>query len=245
MRIAHLSDLHLRHHLPGTAALATRACRAMPAVFERALAQVAAWAPDLLVLTGDLIDYPLDALDDPAMRAAGAADLRLLADLLATLPCAQMVVPGNHDPADLAREAFGHLGTELACGDYRVLGFWDREGPGHVPERPDDERRRFAAALADDDPRPQLHVQHYLFWPAVDAGYPYNYADAAELADAAATSGRVRLVLSGHYHDGFSPARHEGVWYATAPSLAETPHRLRLYELSRDDLTCWEHTVEE
>jgi hypothetical protein len=114
-----------------------------------------------------------------------------------------------------------------------------------VPARQGDERARFEAALADADPRPQIHVQHYLLWPPIVADYPYNYVDAPNMAAAVAASGRVRLVLSGHYHAGLPPVRHGEVWYATAPALAEAPHRYWLYELTPDGLAWAEHTVEE
>jgi len=86
MRIAHLSDLHLRHHLPGTASLPDRLSRAMPQRFAQALQQIRALAPDLLVITGDLLDYPFDALDDPIAQELARRDLYLIADLIADVP---------------------------------------------------------------------------------------------------------------------------------------------------------------
>src|SRR5215203_2920502 len=97
MRIAHISDLHLRHHLPGTAYHADRLSRVMPEMFALALDQIRALNPDLLVVSGDLIDYPMDQLDDPLAQQQGSRDYELIADLLADLPFPIVLVRGNHD----------------------------------------------------------------------------------------------------------------------------------------------------
>lgn len=64
MRIAHISDLHMRYHLPGTSALTLRQSRRVPELLTVALHSIRAQSPDLLVLSGDLLDYPLDRLED-------------------------------------------------------------------------------------------------------------------------------------------------------------------------------------
>jgi 3',5'-cyclic AMP phosphodiesterase CpdA len=69
--VAHLSDLHLGADVP--------------AAVNSIAAEVAAFDPDLTVVTGDL-----------TMRAR-PREFRAAAALLATLPAPRLVVPGNHD----------------------------------------------------------------------------------------------------------------------------------------------------
>jgi 3',5'-cyclic AMP phosphodiesterase CpdA len=69
--IAHVSDVHLGAHLP--------------AAVEALVEDVAAAAPDLTVVTGDL-----------TMRAR-PGQFRQAVDLLNRLPAPRLVVPGNHD----------------------------------------------------------------------------------------------------------------------------------------------------
>jgi DNA repair protein SbcD/Mre11 len=75
LRIAHCSDIHLG---------ANDACRPR---FARALAQMAAHRPDLMLLAGDLFDA--NSVDDAEVRFA----MRSLGEL--AFPVA--MIPGNHD----------------------------------------------------------------------------------------------------------------------------------------------------
>lgn len=237
MRIAHISDLHLRHHLPGTAAIATRLSRAMPDYFAQALTQIQALAPDVLVLSGDLLDYPLDGLDDVVLQAAGLEDLRLIAGLLAPLPMPTLIVPGNHDHPGLLEHVFPAGDGELMVQGYRLIAFRDHEGPHFVPQRVGAERRRFRDALADGDSFPQVHVQHYLVWPERNEGYPHTYGEGAAMREAIIASGNVRLVLSGHYHTGVPLFADKGVYFATVPSFTEAPHTFAVYDLEGETVT--------
>jgi len=230
VRIAHLTDLHLRRHLPGTSAIARRECRRVPSLLDLAVRRLCAAPPDLLVCTGDLLDYPLDRFADPDMLALAAQDLALIAGLLGTLPCPMLVLPGNHDPLEATLTTFP-VPPETAVGDCRVLAFVDREGPGRVPQREGAERERYCAALSSADPRPQVHLQHYVIAPRpAETDYPYCYADADALRDGIASDGRVRAVLSGHYHPGQAPTRFGGTWFATAPAFCEAPYPVWLYD---------------
>ncbi|MCC9078950.1 metallophosphoesterase [Litorilinea aerophila] len=231
MKIAHISDLHLRHHLPGTADIPERRSRLMADYLQRAVQHLHAHNPDLLVLSGDLVDYPTDRLDDPATRAQGEADLRLIADILAPLPCPLVVVDGNHDHPELTRKVFGHLPLDQICRGYRVLAFWDAEGEGHVPHRTGAEWQRFQDALEDPDSPPQIHVQHYVIWPHLNGEYPYTYGEGDAMQAAIVASGRVRLVLSGHYHRGARPQMVDNTLFATVPAFSEFPHPFWIYEL--------------
>ncbi len=172
MRIAHISDLHMRHHLPGTSEIALRRSREMPERFAEAIERISAEQPDLLVVSGDLLDYPLDDMDDPLTMAQGEADLRLLAEILARISCSMALVPGNHDHPVLMQRVFGHLPADQVVAGHRVFTFDDNEGADHVPERVGRSHRRFVDALHSDDGLPQIHVQHYVVWPPLNEDVP-------------------------------------------------------------------------
>ena len=72
MRIAQISDLHLRHHLPGTASLAVRLSRLMPERFAQALERIRALSPDILVISGDLLARAWSSSPKPGVRRSGA-----------------------------------------------------------------------------------------------------------------------------------------------------------------------------
>ena len=57
-RVMHLTDMHLRWHQPGSAKQPDRLSREMPAVLERLAARLRDFTPDVMVITGDLLDVP-------------------------------------------------------------------------------------------------------------------------------------------------------------------------------------------
>ena len=252
LRIGHISDLHLRQHLAGTSAVAARCSRDMPALFTEALAAMRAAAVSVVVVTGDLIDHPHEPQDTPGILRDGAQDLRLVGQALAGLTCPWVVLPGNHDHAELFQREFGAQSRELNVQGVRLLAFhdWDRplltpaaeeeRIPQNVPRRVGAERRRFAAILADPDPRPQVHLQHYVITPRCDEGWPHTYLDGELLRDALMADGRVRLSLSGHFHpgvDSFSQGEvgtGTGTWFCVAPAFCQRPHSFLLHDLAPD-----------
>jgi hypothetical protein len=238
MRIAQITDLHLRHHLPGTAHIPRRKSRLMPDLLRRAVERLRAERPDVVILSGDLLDYPLDRMEDPETLPLGRADLVLVRDILEGLDCPRLVLPGNHDPEPLVAEVFASP-LEIDVAGHRVLTFVDREGPGNVPGRTGESLSRFHRVLDDGESPPQVHVQHYLIWPVPgEQDWPYVYGEAEALREAIVGSGRVCLVLSGHYHPGITPRRLGDTWFATPPSFAEAPHALWVYDLD-DRGFCW------
>ena len=234
MRIGHISDFHLRHNLPGTSAVPTRQSRQMPELIARAVECLRGEDLDWVAVTGDLVDHPFEDMHSPDNLARGAADLELVRDLLQPLECPVVVLYGNHVPPLLFRRVFPVLHEALELGDHRVFCFYDEEGIGHVPERVGAELERFAEALADGDMRPQIHLQHYLVYPEKNEGYPHTYGSAERLQTALEECGRVRLLLSGHYHGGVLPQVLGGVHYAVAPAFCEAPHEFRIYELAAE-----------
>ena len=245
LRIAHIADLHLRHHLPGTAIIPQRQSRLMPALFSRAVEEMKAEKLDAVVLAGDILDYPVYAFDDGQMQAYAEEDLRLVADTLRTLGCPLFVVPGNHDHPQLVRRVFGKAPDDVTVNDYRFICFHDDEAPDHFPERKGAERDRFHTALADSDHRPQIHVQHYLTWPERNEGYPHTYRDAPIMLQQMFASGKVCLVLSGHYHAGVPLHTVSGVAFATAPAFCEPPHAYYVHEIREGGVHSEERRMDE
>lgn len=239
MKIAHISDLHMRYHLPGTALVPDRLSRLMPDRFRRAIEQICAEAPDLLVVSGDLLDYPVEDLEsaNPMTPALGSGDLRIIAQILEGAPCPIALVHGNHDNRELVQHQFGHLPFDQAVKNHRVLCFWDEEDDDNVPQRTGAERERFECALADAS-MPQIHVQHYVVWPERNEGYPHTYGDGARLREQIVQSGAVKLVLSGHYHIGVPLFEEGGVYFCTVRGFTEAPHYYNIYIIDGDHITC-------
>ena len=78
LRILHLTDLHLRQSLPGTAQQPKRLSRDMPDILCCLGDRLDEWSPNLIALTGDLLDVPDEVVDgrlakeDPEANAAAA-----------------------------------------------------------------------------------------------------------------------------------------------------------------------------
>ncbi len=231
LRIAHISDLHLRAALPGTSSVSRRLSRQVPGLLAEALRAIREAAPDLVAVTGDLVDHPLYDLRDSRLAAAGERDLRLVRQAFDSLACPVAFLPGNHDAPELFRRVFADQQVDFDVKGWRILVFNDEEVDCHAPQRMGGERERFLAVLRDGDPRPQVHLQHYLIAPERNEGYPHNYREAESLEQALLADGRVRLALSGHYHAGEPLFRRGSVHFAVAPAFAEPPHPYRLFEL--------------
>ena len=243
LRIAHLSDFHFRRALPGTSSIGAR--RSRDGLVEAALARLEEEPPDLLVITGDLLDVPMFLLEavprgfpmpggSAAWREAALADYRYLRERLEATGIPYRVVPGNHDEPEAFAEVFGDQGWDFSFRGHRVLSLVDHEQEGGAPRRLTPSRDRFEDALADADPTPQIHLQHYLLHPVGEGGYPYHYPEHEALRREIAASGRVRLSLSGHYHAGTPLREEDGTFYSVAPALCHAPHRWRTYEIAAD-----------
>ena len=63
LRILHLTDLHLRQSLPGTADRPERLSPKMKDVLLRLSDQLGEWTPNIIALTGDLLDVPDGVVD--------------------------------------------------------------------------------------------------------------------------------------------------------------------------------------
>lgn len=224
----------------------------MPGILRRTLERIVEQRPDLVVVTGDLLDVPDDWLTDPEAVPAeafdqAAEDYRLILDRLEQTGLTWCAIAGNHDWEHPFRRVFGSRPEELRLGGYRFVLFDDHEGEGHLPQRRGLSRERMEACLADADDSPQVHVQHYVIWPVLESSqliWPYNYADSEQLAERVAGSGRVRLSLSGHFHDGTAMTHLGETAFSVAPALARPPYAWRVYELDGDDVRMREYALE-
>jgi histidinol-phosphate phosphatase family protein len=214
----------------------------MPAMFTQAVQHINSENPDLVVVTGDLLDYPLYALRDNTTQQRAIEDLHLVRKPLDDLDCPYVIIHGNHDHPDLVQSVFSDISDEMVVAGHRVVTFHDYEADFHIPQRLGDEREKFLRVLEQTD-LPQIHVQHYLVWPQMSEGYPHSYREARSMRDQIVDSETVRLVLSGHYHRGIGPLRERDTWFSATPSFGEPPHRYRMYELDGTDLSHRDHSI--
>ncbi len=212
-----------------------RESRLMPMILASAVEAGAERHPDLGVLSGDLVDVP-ESDRNPDLEAMVWDDVQIIAGILQRTDFPWVVISGNHDLPEQVTRAFPVAMDWSHCG-YRVVSFEDCERREHVPERLGVERERFHRVLGDASDLPQIHVQHYVVQPRLDAAYPHTYRDGEALADEILSSSRVLLVLSGHYHPGVSPFRQGDTWFSVAPALCVRPFPVMLYDLDDTELT--------
>ncbi len=213
----------------------------MPQKLASAVKQIVDLQPDLFVLSGDLIDFPPDKMDDPHFHELAADDYRLILRALKPVSCRSLIVYGNHDHPDVFREIVQPY-TDIIVEDMRAIAFLDDEHEHHVPYRIGKERERFEAALQKSS-QSQIHVQHYMVWPERNENYPHTYGDGRAMREKLISSGSVRLVLSGHYHEGVPPFIDKGVWFSTVRAFGEAPYPYMVYDLDGSELTWQEYLV--
>lgn len=239
IRILHLTDLHMRQALDGTADRSERLSRDIPALLDELKGRLADWRPDVIVMTGDLLDVPDEVVDgrgaedDPAAYAGAVtdaeADYRWMHDWLRDTDLPFAVIPGNHDHRGSFTAVFGTASPDVVHHGVRFVGFDDQLDGRRTPYRPEDEHARFESALADArDGRPQIHLQHYLLRPRVHRRTAYSYERTPDLVGGVERSPNVKAVLSGHFHPGAYARGLDGTVYSTAPAFCETPFPFRL-----------------
>jgi len=245
LRILHITDLHLRDALPGTADRKERLSREVSGALERLAGRLGDWTPDVLAVSGDLLDVPDEVIDgrlarsDPAARTLAAdqaaRDYRLMRDRFDAFDLPYIVIPGNHDLRAAFEPVFKRKTRPLELGRFKFLGFDDDLDTARKPFRPPAELARFRAALEDGSPgRTQIHIQHYLVAPRIFRRHHYSYPADLALRRRLEGSGRVGGVLSGHYHPGAWTRSPAGVVYSTAPAFGEAPFPVRLLDFMPD-----------
>lgn len=221
MLIAHLSDPHLCP--PGELYQSVLDPRAS---FEQALTQAARFAPDLLILSGDLTDH------------GTAEEYALARALLASLPCPILAIPGNHDDREAFRVGLQGLPTLVAlpasgplhasvAGPLRVVGL-DVTVPGdHHGLFTPDHADWLDRTLSSAPDTPTLLVTHQPPF-ATGIGFVDDYRCFGEdlLADTLGNHPQVIRLLSGHVHR-FTLTEFAGRPALTAPATS-TSLALRL-----------------
>jgi hypothetical protein len=230
MQLAHMTDLHLRYHLPEDQERRPWTDSDVQSL-RSGLAALSAEEIELIVFTGDLVDVP----KDPNLAATDAveADYELLKQILDASGLQYVALPGNHDGEEAMWNVLGKGPDVFDMGGFRFVRFCDHEHEHNVPRRISHERERFEHVLSDITSPPQVHLQHFVLAPSIDADYPYNYANADDLVQQIVDSGRVRLCLSGHYHPGTEPLTEGETTFITAPAASRPPHPWLLYDLER------------
>ncbi len=213
MLIAQLSDPHVRPE-----AMLYQGVVDSNAMFAAAVAQVNALdpRPDLVLLTGDLVDKG---------TPREYANLRRL---MAPLISPSLVIPGNHDEPEAFREAFADHpylpdsgSMSYVAGEHgavRIVAF-DVTLPGlHHGMVSEEGARWLDAALAEEPTRPTLLMMHQ---PPFASGVPYLDAylcrDGGRLAEIVSRHPQVERIVCGHVHR-FMQIRFGGTMLCTAPS---------------------------
>ena len=243
-RLLHFTDMHLRHHQPGTAGDPARLSRLMPAALGRLADRIEALAPDVVVMTGDVLDVPYEVIaggtpdDRPHQEWIDDTvdDLVLVKDWFEATGVAYVVIPGNHDHEAAFARVFGDTSGARDLAGFRFFCFWDELAPDRQPDRSGDRQDLFLSALtAAEHDCPQIHLQHYMIDPpTLSRGWQYEYKGAAAMKSGVEASGRVRAVLSGHYHPGSLVTGAGGVIHSLPPAFCEAPHSFRVYDLPVD-----------
>jgi 3',5'-cyclic-AMP phosphodiesterase len=195
MLIAQLTDLHVRpagHLYQGVAdsnRMLSEAIRHLQNLDRR---------PDLVLLTGDLVDKGL-----PDEYAAAQ-------DLLAALTIPYCVIPGNHDDRQNFRDAFADHAYLPAQGPLhyciddhpvRIIGL-DSCVPGkHYGDIEPAGLRWLKSVLEADRKKPTLVMMHH---PPFVCGIPYldayRYMEPGPLASVLESFGNIEIVVCGHVH---------------------------------------------
>jgi len=239
-RLLHFTDMHMRWNQPGSAGDPLRLSRGMPGALDRLAGQIRALAPDVLVMSGDILDMPDDVIaggtpDDRTHEewmAHAVSDFQLVRDWFESTGVPFVVVPGNHDHEGAFAQVFGGPPPPCDIAGLRFFCFWDELAADRQPQRTGGRKELFQDAVTSPaHDCPQVHVQHYMIDPPTFAkGWRYDYKGARDMKRDAERSGRVRAILSGHYHPG-SLAIGGGVVHSLPPAFCEAPHAFRIYDI--------------
>ncbi len=174
-------------------------------------------SPDVVVLTGDLVDH------------GTAAEYDHLRQLIEPLSVPLFVIPGNHDAREPLRAAFagdGYLPADgflqYAVEDYPVrLVALDTHIPGEHGGLLCEERLRWLDRTLGAAPeRPTLVLMHHPpFATGIDFMDHYGLQNSGGFAEVIARHGQVERILCGHLHRAIGK-RFAGTVAGTAPATA-------------------------
>lgn len=195
MLIAQLSDLHVRPSgIPYQGV--TDSNQALGDAIDHVLGMDR--RPDLVLLTGDLVDEGLPE------------EYHELRRILATLTIPYLVIPGNHDDRESLREAFSdhaylpRYGPLHYCVDdypVRIIGL-DSTVPGKHHGHIDASGLEWLdGVLASDTTKPTvLMLHHPPFVSGISYMDEYRYVEGAQLRSVISRFDNVETVLCGHVH---------------------------------------------
>ncbi len=178
--VVQISDTHLRR-VPSDAADAF----SPDATLARTVDAVAAYAPDLVLLTGDISD---DGSREGCERAR---------DIIARLGVPIMATPGNHDVASVVSDVFGAM-TATTVGGWHIVAL------DTVVPATESGRLTVTGALSaiDATDGPMMVALHHP--PISRSTHPWFQLDGGgALVSALAERPHVRAVVSGHLHEAF------------------------------------------
>jgi 3',5'-cyclic-AMP phosphodiesterase len=214
MIIAQITDMHIR--IPGK--LAYRRVDTAKYLAE-AVAHVNRFAPapDLIVMTGDLVDFALPA------------EYEHLAALIAPLKAPVYLLPGNHDERDAMRQGFpahrylpgaGRLNYTIEDWPVRLVAvdtLIPREGGGEVSDEGLDWLDRTLAAAPR---RPTAVLMHHPpFLTGITFMDSHGLRDRDRFAAVIARHPQVERIICGHLHRSIQ-CRVGGTVATTCPSPA-------------------------
>ncbi|PZA13680.1 phosphodiesterase [Rhodopseudomonas palustris] len=198
--IAQISDLHIREQgsladrSVDTAAALTRCVATLNALAPR---------PELVVISGDLVNTPTEAAYEQLLR------------LLAPLQIPFVTIPGNHDSREMMRTALlqpafpaeGPLNQLHPVGGLDVV-LLDSSVPGQPHGVLDaDTLQWLEAVLSGSDQRPALlFLHHPPFRTGIADMDRQSLRNAAEFAVVVERYPWVRLVAAGHVHRAVATA---------------------------------------
>ena len=237
MRIAQITDFHLRHNIPGSSHITDRQCRYIQKLLPDTLKYIAQQNVDLIAITGDLVDAPDQLIEENKPTNEILADYKLVKQLLDDSNIPYMPLSGNHDLESAFWQVFDPRKNETEIASHRIIRFSDREHEKNIPKRVGQQRTLFNQTLSDKIPTPQIHLQHYVITPTLNESYPHTYADGQQLADQITKSNNIPLCLSGHYHRGVKPILINNTTFATCPAFCVSPFPWRVYDIIKNKVT--------
>ena len=181
--------------------------------------------PDVVILSGDLVDY------------GSAEEYAFAREMLAAIRQPLLMIPGNHDERKAFRASFpDHVYLPAAgplhfvadgFGPVRIIGL-DVTVPGaHHGDFDDPAEIWLDSALAREPDRPTIIMMHQ---PPFASGIPYidkyNCRRGDRLAAVVARAPAIERIVCGHIHR-FMQIRFGGTMLCTAPSTT-TAIALRL-----------------
>jgi Icc protein len=241
LKILQVTDFHLRRALAGHNGHVHRLSRHVPQLLEAMAQRIADEAPDLVAVTGDLLDVPHALLDGDrsydlkTIVQQSLADYGLVRRWLEGLGQPWMVLPGNHDYGPAFDVVFGTSPEVMRFGEVAVHAFRDWEQAGNQALRIGPSRARFEHLLENaTETSREVHLQHFVVRPHVDYNYPLLYGDSDDIAARAAQAPGRRLLLSGHWHGGTPMVTLGQAQSAVCPAFCEPPHPYRVFEFAAD-----------